>query len=95
MTSGQTNANDDRRLAAAREEAEGVEVFVDPTAREHVAARSAEEAEGVETFVNPDAVISPTTALEDDPGHEALTADEAGFDVDGDEYRPAEESWEG
>jgi hypothetical protein len=95
MTSGQTNANDDPRLAVAREEAEGVEVFVDPTAREQVTVRSAEEAEGVEAFANPDGVISPTTAREDDPGHEALTADQAGFDVEGDEYRPAEESWEG
>ena len=94
MTAGQTRANDDPRLAVAREEAEGIEVFDDPTAPEHARVRSAEEAEGVETFANPDAVISPTTAREDDPGHEALTADEAGFEADGDEHRPADETWE-
>lgn len=94
MSIGHTNAEHDPRLDVAREEAEGVEFFANPTADELTAARSAEEAEGVQSFTNPDAVIPPTAATEDDPGHEALTAEEAGFDVDSDEYRAAEEDWE-
>ncbi len=94
MTTRHTNASDDTRLEVAREEAEGVEVFADPAGADRVAARDAEEAEGIETFTNPDAVLSPITAREDDPGHETLTAEEAGFDIDGDEYRPAEEDWD-
>ena len=95
MTSRHTNAGDDPRLEVAREEAEGYELFADPTAEDRTAARHAEDAEGVATFANPDAAISPMAAREDDPGHEALTADGAGFDVDGDEYRPVEGEREG
>lgn len=95
MTSRHTNAGGDPTLEVAREGAEGYELFADPTAEGRRAARYAEDAEGIAMFANPDAIISPVSAHEGDSGHEAITAEGAGFDVDADEYRPMEDEREG
>ena len=95
MTAGHTHADHDSQLDGALEQAEGVEVFANPVTRDLAAARTSEEAQGVETFANPDGAISPSAAREDDPGHETLSSEQSGLDGDQDEYRNAEEAWQG
>jgi hypothetical protein len=84
----------DREVEAAREEANGVELFEDAFDDEAtVAAR--EEAQGVAVFDDPDAVIPASALREGAPGHETLTAEQAGFgrDVSEPEEGPEEEPY--
>jgi hypothetical protein len=91
MTARRTETERDPVLEAAREEAEGVEVFESPVPEEAIALAESEAAQGVESFDNPDAVISPAAAREGKPGHEMLTGEQAGLDWANDDYRPDEE----
>jgi putative phosphoribosyl transferase len=69
---------------AAREEANGMDVYEDPFAAERL-ARAREEAEGVEVFEDPDAVIPVGALAEGSPGHETLAGDQAGLGRDGED----------
>lgn len=83
-------------LEAAREEADGVEVYEDAYADEAVLAER-ESAEGVEVFEDPDAVVPSSALVEGRPGHETLVGERAGLvPEDDDEARaiPAEETYE-
>ncbi len=86
----------DPTLEAAREEAEGVELYEDPFGDEAVLSEH-ESAQGVEVFVNPDAVIPATALVEGSPGHETLAGDKAGLGEDHESEtreEPAEEGYE-
>lgn len=86
----------DPALERAREEAEGVEVFEEPSAEEAL-LQEREEAQGIELFVDPDAVIPATALREGSPEHEALVGDQVGLERDADDAnhgRADQESWE-
>jgi|GEM_PF-5036625 len=87
------NSAHDPLLDTAREAAEGVEVFSEPTAVGLTAVRKAEDAQGVRTFANPDGLLSLPAAEEAEPGHESLTGVQAGLDSEGDDYRMVEDDW--
>jgi putative phosphoribosyl transferase len=82
-------------LEAAREAADGVELFEDPFGDEAVLSEQ-ESAQGVEVFVNPDAVIPATALVEGSPGHEMFAGDKAGLGEDHEREtreEPAEEPY--
>jgi hypothetical protein len=84
----------DSALEAAREEADGVELFEDPFGDEAGLAEL-EAAQGVEVFANPDDVAPATVLVEDSAGHETFVGDDVGAGRDaesGTRGRAAEES---
>jgi putative phosphoribosyl transferase len=84
----------DPALEAAREEAEGVELYENPHGDETALAER-EAAQGVEVFTNPDEVVPVTALVEGSPGHETFVGEQAGIgsDAEGEaQERAAEES---
>lgn len=71
----------DSTLEAAREGADGMELYEDPFGDEVVLAEQ-EAAQGVEVFVNPDDAVPATALVEGSPGHETLVGEQAGIGVE-------------
>lgn len=76
----------DPYLERAREEAEGIEVYEDPSHRGFLDV-AREEAQGVELFSDPDAMLPVQALREGSPGSESLTGDNLGLGRDGEEER--------
>lgn len=65
----------DRRLARAKEEAEGTELQEDPYAGDILEVER-EEAQGIELFEDPDATTPVEDLKQGAPGRESLVGDE-------------------
>jgi len=81
-----TNERHDRDplLEREREEAQGVDVQMDPSQGAGL-EQAREEAQGVEVFEDPDATLPARALKEGRPGHETLTDEALGRRLDDDE----------